>query len=395
MAAPANKWSPTARELLTQLQYSCSQNLGNDAKNIYSAAEKRLAEQMGATLGSLLSMTRNDDLPTPYEYPVLYNLMLEYAGNLELAAEKLKRPLKFDPLLGTINSGRLNAMAIAVPGTKEFLILFEGGLFGFLNLISKIVSKIIIKKSTSENVELQFDGPLNIETLDIERFIDALIAYTVYGHPNFAKQYMPKEEIRAFHDMLLISSELFIMGHEYGHVIEGHLDFNSVVSSAIADVSINECLRDWSQELLADLCGIELSIIAAQQRGYSIRVAFAGADMFFGCAQLIDWTHAILTHGEQWENVITDKFDRASKLLQSFVDEESVSHSLGSHPLSIHRRLWLRSNLPNLLPKGVSDSSAIVLADRIEQIRLSLWEKSLPYLLQLHSSGVRPAVIWE
>ncbi|WP_440956116.1 hypothetical protein ACSAZK_03970 [Methanosarcina sp. Mfa9] len=83
------------------------------------------------------------DLPTIYENPDTYSILFDLFEQIEKSAKELLSRLPMRPLIGTLPSGKVNAMAIKVPDTDEFMVVFEDQLFTFANLIAKIIAQSI------------------------------------------------------------------------------------------------------------------------------------------------------------------------------------------------------------------------------------------------------------
>jgi len=403
MVAHPRDWSVTAREFLSQLQASAWRRAGANPDNLITSspkAEEKLAQfQMSldntldyaAAIQLVRSATRNDELPTPYEMPMFYNLLLAYAADLETAATHLQKSLSFNPLIGTIPSGRLNAMAVSVPNTDEFLILFEAGLFGFLNLLSKVFASVLTLPSAEERIQLNLEGAVEPTDADVKHFVEAFASYVVDGHPMLVEPWLPEKRIMPIHTMLLTAIELFVMGHEFGHVIEGHFDKKTITKSAIADTSTDECLRDWRQELSADLRGLELSLKACELRQIDIRMAFVGATMFFDCARLLEITIAVLSTGDKWMQCERDKINL---LRDTFDQKQYAARIIGSHPPPMLRQERLKEIFSQSFPKAWYKAT-LVIADRVSEIAIDLWSRTLPTFVRMHAAGIRPSRIWQ
>lgn len=174
------------------------------------------------------SELENIELPTKYEDPITYILISKLAKRIEESADDLSIAIPYRPIIGTLPTGRVNAMAIAVPSSDEFIIVFESGLFYFALLLSKALTMSIPFKGTQEK-KLTFSYDIAEVTKKIDanpeilnRFIQVLFAYLLEGRPSAAPPYILEEPYMNLAEILIDSMELFVMGHEYEHIINNH-----------------------------------------------------------------------------------------------------------------------------------------------------------------------------
>src|SRR5207247_9754738 len=99
------------------------------------------------------------------------------------------------PLFGTLPLGSMNAVAIRVPGSDEFIVAFHHGLFAFMNLLSKVVARSLPSRPWrgmhAFSVDLETVRELlDHDSLPLHRITELLDAYILYGEPHAAPQYM-------------------------------------------------------------------------------------------------------------------------------------------------------------------------------------------------------------
>lgn len=317
--------------------------------------------------------------PTKFEEPYWYHLMSRMASDIEGKLVESGKHLPVKPLFGTIPTGRVNGLAVAVPDTNYRVILLEDGLFGFANLMCKCISMVFMKHGESK------DGMVAVSTdeKDVKRalesnievprrFFDALCAYLIGGHPHLAEPYIASREAMFIGSVMRDSMETFVLAHEYGHIVGGHLGPAVGQKSIIGDLSIETIPVDWQHEFEADIIGLEAMLAVQMERGFDLALSFWGADAFFGCVDVIEKAVSVLMHGEE----------------RPWVAD--------THPPTADRRMMLRYVLSNSL-KGTHDSeleSALGLASVVENVIESLWNAVRPQFLQMHANGIRPSAGW-
>jgi hypothetical protein len=164
--------------------------------------------------------------------------------------------------------------------------------------------------------------------------------------------------------------ECFIMGHEYGHIIEGHLANRSTAAALLGNDKVQEYVRSWEQEFDADAVGASLVIDAMRrQRHFDVALSFWGADFFFSCIEIVERGVSIVKTGQ--ENQLT----------------------FGSHPPVALRREALRNALAKSLPEEHA-KAAVTLGRTLEQIIEELWSITKPHLLALHNQHQALAAVW-
>ena len=97
--------------------------------------------------------------------------------------------------------------------------------------------------------------------------------------PSISPQYLLNNRYQRIHYEFLNSMELFIAGHEYGHIISGHLNNNSF-KRKIKNVDIDVVKTNWEEEFEADSIGLNLLINSLDSSNFS-PFCYLGAELFF------------------------------------------------------------------------------------------------------------------
>jgi hypothetical protein len=313
--------------------------------------------------------------PTIYEEAWSYSLMKGLASQLEVAGNSVLEKRRPIPAFGTLRLGQLNAMAIKVPDCNEPVIAFQQGVFGFANLLSKAVAASLPSSSEGSNLRFSFDlkeaeARWTQDPTPVRRLDEFLFAYTVNGHPHTAEQYFLHPPASLLAEQLLGGFELFIFGHELGHVYAGHLDLLLSQAFNLEAETIQRLPASWQQEFEADYLGLRLTMQAMMERGMDVALSFCGPDLVFSAIELVDRALSTLRHGEVRE-----------------APESST------HPPPDTRRQMLRSHLDEL---GTQDSqSATDLASSLQAILERMWLRLEPAFLIRHEKGLRPAPSWQ
>ena len=296
---------------------------------------------------------------------------------LVTAMGTLQMTCRAEPLLGTLPTGQVNAMAIRVPGTDEFIVAFEQGLLAFLPMISKaIVQALPFDNAGARGFSFSVDRAKARDATVAndsarERFRAALFAYLFEGHPALAPSPMLEMPHSLLHRIILTELELFILAHEYGHLLHGHLDPSQIRRPAlIKGVEVEQVSRSHIQEFEADQTGMCLALQALATDGIAPSVTFAAIDLFFSVDYALEQALMIITTGKRGVR------------------------GTDSHPHPCIRRERLRHAVQSFCGQAYESKSMLHLAETFELIAHLLFEDLVPRLNEAHSQGRRLAKIW-
>lgn len=114
-------------------------------------------------------------------------------------------------------------------------------------------------------------------------FADLIFAYAITNHASNAKQYTPEFSLATISSMFRESFELFILGHEYSHLLRGHFsDWTTVAADTKHYVELNKekieiMVTNWLQETEADVLAAYLAITAMEDCDFAS--SYAGVDI--------------------------------------------------------------------------------------------------------------------
>jgi hypothetical protein len=320
--------------------------------------------------------------PSPYEDPGTVSLMDLLMADLERAAELMELELPPRPVFGSLPLGQLNAMAIAVPESDERLVVFQSGLLGYFNLLSKAVAAALPASEAGEDDKDRAGFDLNRDRVranlmqdpePLARLTDFLAAYVVHGDPHSAEQYVLAGRTVPVANLLRHSSELFVLAHELGHLLAGHLDHpvRDLAPVVIDDEDGTTMPGAWPLEFEADYIGMALTTCAMHDSGYDFAMSYVGVDFTFSSMLLVERAISLLIHGEERDSPIGD-----------------------SHPPPLLRREILRGQLPDFTKDEEAAESAVQLATSIDKILELMWSMVRPWFLELREEGVTANAIW-
>jgi hypothetical protein len=318
-------------------------------------------------------------LPTKFEGIWEFARMSELAQEIDKAIQGTDVALSIKPLLGTLPHGSINASTILVPPDDEFLIVFEPELFMFALLISKLVAipiaTILSLGDGWENKYNEFCTNNEIlkktvlENSFTPRFFkDLLYACVFNGTSSSAAAYRSEGLHKELASQLLDAMELFVMAHEYGHIV----DWQHQIERQEFEGDTKELLvHMWAQEFSADHIGqnILFRVSALREEKVEFGISFAGTDLFFSSLDILERSIGILRTGNE------------------------AKRPVPKQPPVWTRRKMLRDNYTKeLFPYTTYDVTA--LGRVIERILETLWMEIKPELLELYTEGRKLSPIW-
>ncbi|MCH5142444.1 MAG: hypothetical protein J1G07_01850 [Clostridiales bacterium] len=222
------------------------------------------------------------DLPTKFQNPLTYSLLKDIIKNIKDTVEKNSEELSlkfkiennYFPIFGTVSMGQFSAQICSPKNSNDSLIIFSDGLFGFANLISKVIASCLpcvkdkdggLSYSTDKN---NIKNNIKHDNLLIVRFIDLMFAYMMREDPHRAQQYLIDKEHLYLSELIRDSFEIFVAAHEYAHYALGHLsDSTSEKLFDFSSEKIEAISYKWKQEFEADELGAYLTVLYMGSRG--------------------------------------------------------------------------------------------------------------------------------
>lgn len=203
-------------------------------------------------------------MPTRLEQPFSYFILERICSDIETAL-KSEYPNLQRPRFGSLPTGTLNASALAAPGSDCSIVVVNTGLFPFCHELVKIGLETIRFEFEGENIiidhgEESFNRLFRRNEAILLRFSKALEDFS--NDRVIRGQAAPDQ----WHDPAVVqmvrSLEIFVVGHEYGHLALGHKsDVRTPLRNRAADTHVTLepdaelVVRSWEQEIAADLFG--------------------------------------------------------------------------------------------------------------------------------------------
>jgi len=339
---------------------------------------------------ALTDFTKNLKVPTPYEHPGTYMLMLELSEEIQKLNKGARKKLP-KVHFGTLPTGKVNAMTIPVTSTDQYLVIFDNQIFLFCNLIAKIVVQSFVPKywtilagmlttkgkafltqgdrlRLSSMQEHDLQECINANNQVLTRFQQVLFAYLLKGNLSQAPQYMLAVPQAMIASRLTHCMELFIMGHEYSHVLGGDYRDSPTTTSKVAGTQVNELQYNSEKEWKADIGGLMISHSVTQ-------LGHIGPALVFVAMEILERCLSILISGS--ENVKTRNALRYED----------------SHPNPILRLSVIRQFLEEQY--HAENDPLFRLTILMERMLEILWEKTSSTVHKWHKQNMKLAPQWQ
>lgn len=273
---------------------------------------------------------------------------------------------------------------------RPYLILIEDQLSLFVEQFGSIVARAIPRHPSADSTGRKgfiFSVPHVTQWIEAhpeiaDLFTEVVVAYAVRASlsVDFNVVHETPPDHAGFAKVLQTSLRYFVLGHEYAHILFGHLE-KTAPNKNVLPVTDAEALKySWQQELEADSFGMMIALNAAVGRAkLDHPTAFLGICLYLDAMDVMDRAVAVLETG----------------------DEDL--RQIGSHPPAYRRKRGVRRTLAMMVEAdgdGTADPVQAMMRNALEMeeiqaeiIRL-LWERTRPVLLDLWRRGVRAAPMW-
>ncbi|MEQ1827726.1 MAG: hypothetical protein ABL921_17330 [Pirellula sp.] len=298
---------------------------------------------------------------------------------LSEAARLIGWTLPNNVLVGTIPVGRPVAFVEQFVDEDESLIVLSESMYLFLYLSAKVIAMCLPLNMDRDGYGLVFDLESSIDAIKNNpsikhRFEDVLhcTLFNVDLGVFASEQYLVDPTRQTFAGVIADLSEMLILGHEFGHLMDqksGAPQFESGAESALHFDPIIS--TNWAHEIQADLTGAALVIQAGLVSELDETTILVG----------IDFCHTML-----------DIFFRSIQVARGGL--ECTSMEGATHPPFSLRRHFIRHVARGNFAKHEIDFSRNP-GETIELIAEHLWKEVKPTVLQLAEDGNCLSPFWD
>ena len=201
-------------------------------------------------------------------------------------------------------------------------------------------------------------------------FYDVLYTTLITGDPHKMRPLNLSLEKVGFKEYLLQSAEIFVLGHEFGHINRGHFDIKSMVNAQFGGRKLKINSKSWQQEFAADLSGFEYVTAMGTKDPFEISVSYCGASLFLTCQDIIE------------------------RALLRLTSEDNHRTGSDTHPPPNLRRAALDDIFRTLVGFRNANATIKIYEETIAYILCSLWKAVSDEWGKLKDNKVVPHKIW-
>lgn len=253
-------------------------------------SDKKKLEEIKEELKEKESVEMPTDMQGIWQYIIIKGLTDRVLKILSKQNINIKEKI----VIGTLPTGEVNAVAIQVP-SGGFIVALNDGIFLFIHLLAKAVTSFFpFKKEEGKLLSFSTDEKDINRSLETNRkghirFVDVLFSYLVLGDARNAEQYFQKTEQRILTDVIRNTAEMFIIAHEYSHVILEHsTPAKSLTKTLFHQVKVKKIIRSWKDELNADNLALQIVLAHNSEQGLDLALSNIGIDFFFSCLEIVE-----------------------------------------------------------------------------------------------------------
>jgi hypothetical protein len=138
------------------------------------------------------------------------------------------------------------------------------------------------------------------------RFYQVVAEYALSKRPARTEPYLAEGHYSGLVANLIEAMELFVLGHEYGHVMAGHMNASDVTLRRQAEADGELVEYSWPRELEADSIGVRLLMLGLHKRSkLAIGYWYWGADFFFTALDVVQRAALLVQYGDETHRMDT------------------------------------------------------------------------------------------
>jgi hypothetical protein len=229
---------------------------------------------------------------TKYSHPVSSNLLGKLLNEVELVASKIQKKTQNRPFVYSAYSDTWGAMALKLDSLLNPIIIFEAELFNVCGHVCKLLHTAISELDKKEEI-ITIKTSLK-DTLELVRnstelkikFKELIYTTLISNVQGLKPQKFSTEKNFAIYHELIMSTELFIMSHEYGHIYLNHFENSKTKKLLLFESEYELLFPDWIFEFEADKYATEI-LLEREKSTNKSPFTLLGPIVFFSLMELI------------------------------------------------------------------------------------------------------------
>ena len=264
-----------------------------------------------------------------------YWLLDRHSNMIKLICKENNLKITNDIVLGTLPIDAFDAYTCEFPN-KQKLIALSHGLFFFLHSMGNVLASFFTmqKDSKDEKKEI-FD--FNPETVlnnitnnkrENNNFVNVLFLFCINKNYISVKKQLTNNGSLAF--VFYDIAELFIVAHEYSHILLDHLSENKEFMKKFLsdDSELYQILRNWEEEYSADELALQFVLASSNENKYGFFGSYLAIEFLFGCFSIIEKIYGI--EATETHPSAQMRIDNVRRSLYKYLPDEATSIIEGS-----------------------------------------------------------------
>lgn len=266
-------------------------------QKIYGNDESELFESDKILFQQLKEMSEKLDLPIDEQDDSTFWLLNRHSNIVTKVMKENNISLNQNIILGTLPINDLNALTCEF-SENERLVALNQGLFQFVYLMGRVISSLFLeidnnktKNTFNFNLKIKpIDGKIKFDKGDNEKFLEVLTLYFVYENLFKSKTYFQKDRNMFLSGCLWDNAELFVVAHEYAHIISDELSNQKNIKRRFLDddSKLYEVIRDWNEEFKADQIALQIILTRSDDFDSGLVGNYLGVEFLFACLDIIE-----------------------------------------------------------------------------------------------------------
>lgn len=331
----------------------------------YDNKEKKLFESDKILFKKLKEEVVKFNLPIDEQEPCSFVILDKHSKSVIQVLGKNNICVQGKIGVGTLPLNDLNAYACDF--SKEVkLVAVNQGLFQFVYLMGRVVSSFSKEefdnnnqKALSFNFDMkEFDENLKYNVKGNAKFLEVLILYFINRDLYKSKTYYEEDQRLYLSSMLYDNAELFVVAHEYAHIISYDLSHEKHINKRFLDDEsrLYAVKRNWNDEFQADQIALQITLAREDEMNFGLFGNYIGIEFLFACLDIIEKIYLGISN-------------------------DNISET---HPPATIRMESLRNYLKKILPEG---SDTLINGGKvISYILNELWDENKSTFYKIYNS---------
>lgn len=268
-------------------------------------------------------------IPSRYENPMFYDIVYRSTQILDKILKNNFKQKFAKPVFGSLGTGQISGQVVVVPDTDSKLILLDDGAFIFFYMVAAVVAELFpyLSKGGSHTFDFEKKPDESLILSIIKRLDQIIHAYVYTAHPltywpTFAASTDQKNKLTA---EIINAIDIFMIGHEYGHIVGDHLKTDNIVDKRVAKNKGRTYSILQKQELEADSFGCYFTIESIPFTHADSKISTMAIYLLFNIWELT-YKCVNMSKNGRWEVSLPESYPNFTARIGNAIFHLSIRH---------------------------------------------------------------------